>query len=341
MNYPGFVFRELRKRGYGVSELLAGTGLAAERFQDPNHRIEFATLRVFILNAIKATGDPNLGSRLALNFEASYIGPPAYAAMNAASLADGLEVFGRFIQITFPTIQLVFRSGDSSLEPGEAELCLRPRFPLEDIAYFVTSSALVVLNSLLKNMVRVPLIASRCEVTIAEPKGWAEISSEVLRVPVLFAGQENRMIFPAALLNLPLPGADPINHQRLVAFCERFLSETEFVSTPVSQVLSFLEAEKNLVASLADAAAALGYSERGLRRQLERCGTSYRKLIEQTLERRARQMLANNALSIKVIADQLGYNTPSNFARSFKRWTGDTPKAFRERQGHDTSGGQE
>ena len=90
----------------------------------------------------------------------------------------------------------------------------------------------------------------------------------------------------------------------------------------------------------AEAAAALGYSERGLRRYLERSGTSYRKLTEQVLDRRAREMLANSALPIHVISHELGYETPSNFVRSFKRWTGETPKAFRDRNAAAARGGQ-
>lgn len=340
MNYPGFVFRELRKKGYTAEALLDGTGLTEVHFQDPKSRVEFATLRRFVLNAIKATGDPHLGPRLALHFEANYIGPPAYAAMNAPRLVDGLEVFSRFLQLTFPAIEFSFESQGGTSKSREAEIRVRPRFPLGDIAYFVTSSALLVLDNVLKDMLRMPLVASHCEVTICEPKGWAEIASEIARVPVRFEAPENRIFFPADLLEQPLPGADPINHQRLVAVCERFLSEAGHVTTPVSQVLSFLEGERNLGVPLSDAAAALGYSERGLRRQLERSGTSYRKLMEQLIAGRARDMLANTSLPINSIAYELGYEKPSNFARSFKRWTGETPKGFRERSRVVVNGGR-
>lgn len=330
MNYPAFVFRELRKRGYSADALLHGTGISHEQFGDPKSRIAFPTLRQFILNATEATGDMHLGPRLALHFEASYIGPPAYAAMNAPRLGDGLAVFGRFAHLTFPAIECGLPAMGGDLRSGEAEICLRPRLPLESIAYFVTSSALLVLNNLLKGMLRMPLVASRCEVTISQPVGWTEISKDITRVPVRFEASKNRIIFPAALLDQQLPGADAINHQRLVALCERLSAEAGHVDTPVSQVVSFLEGENSFGWSLSDAAAALGYSERGLRRQLERSGTSYRKLVEQLLERRARELLANTSQPIHIIAHELGYETPSNFARSFKRWTGMTPRAYRE-----------
>jgi AraC-like DNA-binding protein len=235
--------------------------------------------------------------------------------------------------LTFPAIEFAFSAPEEGSDAREAEVCVRPVIPLDDIAYFVNSSALIVLNNLLKDMLRMPLVASRCEATIREPNCWAEVAGEITRVPVRFEAQDNRILFPADLLERPLPGADPINHKRLVALCERFSAEAETLGTPVGQVLSFLECEKNFGAALSEAAVALGYSERGLRRCLERSGTSYRKLMEQVLERRARDMLANSTIPVHVIAHELGYDTPSNFARSFKRWTGETPKAFRDRNG--------
>ncbi|ESQ75140.1 AraC family transcriptional regulator [Asticcacaulis sp. AC402] len=341
MNYPGFVFRELLKSGYSAKALLNGTGLTEERFNDPNSRVEFFTLRLFILNAIKETGDLHLGSRLALRFEPNYIGPPAYAAMNAETLIDGLETLGRFLHLTFPAFDFMFNSWSDSPEGRDAEICLSPKLPLEDVAYFVTSSALIVINNLLKDMVRLPVVVTHCEAAIAEPPGWADIATEVSRIPVRFGASVNRIKFPSPLLYHQLPGADPINHQRLVALCERFSADAGYVTSPISQIFSFLENERNLGLPLSDAATALGYSERGLRRQLERYGTTYRQLIEQRLEGRARDRLANSTMPINAIAYDLGFDTPSNFARSFKRWTGESPKSFRDRMARAAQHGHE
>lgn len=329
-NYPAFVYRQLSERGYSSEALLKHTGLTEEGLQDPNTRVVFSTLRRFILNVIETTGDPHIGARLALRFEANYIGPPAYAAINAPRLIDGLEVLGRFIHMTFPAIEFTFPVSGSGPVSGDAEICIRAKFPFDDIGYFVTASALLGLNNLLMGMLRVPRVASRCDVAMAEPDGWAEISDEISRVPVSFDASKTRLIFPAELLYRALPGADPINHKRIVALCEHFLAQSGAVTTPVCEVIAFLEGEINISASLPEAAATLGYSERGLRRQLERSGTSYRRLVEQQQERRARDLLTNTSLSIQVIAYQLGYETPSNFARGFKRWTGKSPKAYRD-----------
>ncbi|MEL7500688.1 MAG: AraC family transcriptional regulator ligand-binding domain-containing protein [Planctomycetota bacterium] len=329
MNYPGFVFRSLCNDGHDAKSLLAGTGLSAENLQDPKFRTGFAPLRQFLLNAIATTGDRHLGIRLARRFEPNYIGLPAYAAMNASHFEDALVLLTRFFFLSFPAIDFSFPDADGELELGEAGVRLRPRFPLEDITYFGVSSALIGCNGLFNGMLRTGQVTSRGEMTIRKPEGWEEIAGDI-GFPIRFEASKNRLIFASELLTQPLPGADPINHQRLLELCEKFAADAEYETTLASRVLSFLETDGNLGASLSEAAATLGYSERGLRRQLARTGTSFRILTDQVRKRRAKELLIYTARSIQDIAYELGYEAPSNFARSFKRWTGASPTKFRE-----------
>lgn len=329
MNYPGFVFRTLREAGYPADALLAGTGLEEMRLSDPHFRCGFHPLRRLFLNALDESGDPNLGVNLALQFQPTYIGLPAYTAMNAARFKDGLEVLARFFFLSFPAFEFRLIQGEAGLDAEEAAVRLRSKFPFEDIAYFGFSSAIVAINGLLKAMLRSDRIATRAEMTVDTPEGWTCMEAEI-GFPIRFGATENRIIFSNALLDRPLPGADPINHARLLGLCEQFAAEMAFETTPVTQVIAILEAAPALKLSLSDVAADLGYSERGLRRQLDRSGTSYRKLVDQVREQRARTLLSGSAQPIKAIAGALGFESSSNFARSFKRWTGLSPKAFRD-----------
>ncbi|MEL6572431.1 MAG: AraC family transcriptional regulator ligand-binding domain-containing protein [Pseudomonadota bacterium] len=329
MNYPGFVFRTLREEGYPADTLLAQTGLDAARFSDPRFRCGFAPLRRLFLNAIEQTGNPNLGIGLARQFQPTYIGMPSYTATNAARFREGLDVLTRFFFLNFPAFEVRLVDNDTGLQTGEAALRLRSKFPFEDIEYFGFSSAIVAINGLLKAMLQSDHAATRAEMTVGQPKEWPAIEAEI-GFPVRFAAAENQIIFPAVLLDRPLPGADPINHARLLGLCEQFAEEMAFETTPVTQVMAILEDAPSLTVSLSDVAAELGYSERGLRRQLGRSGTSYRKLLDHVREQRARALLSGGMQPIKAIAGALGFESSSNFSRSFKRWTGLTPKAFRE-----------
>ncbi|MEO1474071.1 MAG: AraC family transcriptional regulator ligand-binding domain-containing protein [Pseudomonadota bacterium] len=338
MNYPGFVFRTLREEGYLADALLKETGLEEARFSDPRYRCGFEPLRRLFLNAIELTGNPNLGVKLARQFQPTYIGIPSYTAMNAARFRDGLDVLARFFFLNFPAFEVRLIEGGASLPAGEAAIRLRSKFPFEDIAYFGFSSAIFAINGLMTAMLQADHVASRAEMVVNTPEGWQCLETEI-GFPVRFAASENQIIFPEELLDRPLPGSDPINHARLMGLCEQFAEEMAFETTPVTQVMEILEGAPTLTVSLSDVAAELGYSERGLRRQLDRSGTSYRKLLDQVRETRARARLSGSTQPIKAIAGALGFESSSNFARSFKRWTGLTPKAFREQaQVQDNAG---
>ncbi|MEL6781474.1 MAG: AraC family transcriptional regulator ligand-binding domain-containing protein [Pseudomonadota bacterium] len=329
MNYPGFVYRTLREGGFGADDLLAETGLAETHLSDPHFRCGFRPLRRLFLNAIDQTEDPHLGVALALKFQPTYIGLPAYTAMNAARFEDGLDVLKRFFFLNFPAFEVSLVQVHAGLHTGGAALRLRSKFPFEDVEYFGFSSVIVALNGLLKAMLQADKAATRAEMTVRRPENWPVIEARI-GFPVRFGAAENQIVFPEDLLARPLPGADPINHARLLGLCEQFAAEMAFETTPVTQVMAILEGSPSLTVSLSDVAAQLGYSERGLRRQLERSGTSYRKLVDQMREQRARNLLSGSTQPIKAIAGALGFESSSNFARSFKRWTGLNPKAYRD-----------
>ena len=58
-------------------------------------------------------------------------------------------------------------------------------------------------------------------------------------------------------------------------------------------------------------------------------GLSVRALIDQTREANARALLGDRSLSLDDVAFLLGYSNESALRRAFKRWTGETPSAFR------------
>ncbi len=328
MNYPGFVFRALRDDGIAADALLAGTGLTEAMLGDPHHRSDFAELRRFYLNGIAATGDPHIGVQLALRFQPSQVGLPFHAAMHAATFADAIRTLGRFMRLTFPAIAF---EGPVSLAGGlqdECAVAIRPTWPLGEIAYFGTSSALIVCERLLSTLLQGMQVTRRAELVVAEPEGWARAAREI-PFPVQFGAPRNALVFPASLLDAPLPTHDPLNWQQLIAVCDRLAEQARGGGGATGQVLRHLQASGDFAASLGQIATKLGFSERSLRRQLARSGTSYRRLVREARYGKAQALLADPAIPIKTIAFELGFDTPSNFARSFKEWSGASPSVFR------------
>ena len=61
-------------------------------------------------------------------------------------------------------------------------------------------------------------------------------------------------------------------------------------------------------------------------------GVNYQQLLDRVREDLACWWLLHSDLTVETIADRLGYQDTSNFSRTFRRWLGVTPRAFRDAQ---------
>lgn len=69
---------------------------------------------------------------------------------------------------------------------------------------------------------------------------------------------------------------------------------------------------------------------RTLKRRLQSEGTTFRILLESSLLERAKLRLIDRSMTVTEIAIGLGYSDLTNFSHAFKRWTGQSPRQFRD-----------
>jgi len=131
------------------------------------------------------------------------------------------------------------------------------------------------------------------------------------------------------VLDLPLDRSDP----EIAAFFEKRLSEQiaslEGAGTVVDEVRELLLTSLPEGASLAWTARQLGMSSRTLQRRLSDAGTSYHRQLDELRHQLAERYMAEGS-SIGEVAFALGFSEPSAFHRAFKRWTGRTPRQWRQ-----------
>ena len=97
----------------------------------------------------------------------------------------------------------------------------------------------------------------------------------------------------------------------------------------IRQLQIFLEVAK--YQDISKAAQSLHMSESSLRRRLQKENTSYQALKDEIRCEVAIDKLLNQNAKVADLAEYLGFTEPSSFVRSFKSWTGQTPKSYRER----------
>ena len=83
------------------------------------------------------------------------------------------------------------------------------------------------------------------------------------------------------------------------------------------------------VPTISDTARRLGMSGRTLQRKLSRQGYAFQTLVDQARRQVAERLLQETDYSLSQIAFMTGYSEQSAFTRAFKRWAGQTPRAYR------------
>lgn len=122
------------------------------------------------------------------------------------------------------------------------------------------------------------------------------------------------------------------NEERFRSICEyanglrqRVLGQLSYASQLEGQIRAAMPHTLTMI----EAAAALGTSERSLRRRLAREGLSYRELVDNVQRARALELLLTGHKSIKEIATAVGFANSSGFVRAYRRWTGRSPGSQR------------
>ena len=151
---------------------------------------------------------------------------------------------------------------------------------------------------------------------------------------VLFRQDATRVRLPVALLARPLRQPDAALLGLLERQAESLLAELPEAGDLEQAVRRAVAASaRESEVSLERVASALHTSPRTLHRRLEALDLGFRELRDDTRRRLAEQHLADPGMGIAEVALLLGYSEQSAFTRAFRRWTGDTPRAFRKANG--------
>ena len=153
------------------------------------------------------------------------------------------------------------------------------------------------------------------------------------RAPVRFNQESATLVFPARDLERRVAGADPM----MRALLEERISHLkgrpgcEF-SDDVRRLLRTRLTSHRCSAD--DTAELLAMHRRTLSRHLKGSGLGYRAITNEIRFEIARQLLQDTQASLAQISAALGYSEASAFTRAFRRWSGQTPTAWRAEGRH-------
>jgi len=301
--------------------ILDGLPVTREALADPTTRIPLKVCEAIIGRAQAMTGEPALAFHVGTQMRVASHGFLGFAAMTASTAREAIDIATRFASTRTSAIALTLH-----VEGDSASLVIEERTPLGTIREFVVIALLVGIWQLGQALTGAPL------------EGFAECAfprpTYTTNLPisdrVRFDCPAHRLVFSAKLLRLPLLQADPVATKIATEQLEKELASVVDAGLP-SRIRALFAARADFP-PITEAAKQLHMSTRTLKRKLAEHGTTFSALRDDQRRQRALLLLDNRDLSIGEIAQKLGYSELPNFTRAFKKWTGLTPVAYRERK---------
>jgi AraC-like DNA-binding protein len=318
----------VRAYGADVAALFHDAGLDPAVLDDPDGRIPLHLLDGLWDGAARVTGDECLGLHAAERVSEGSFGLVSYLGLASPTVGDGLRrVTTYFRLLSEGSAYEIERSGDRA--QVTATQSVRSPAPVRQRVEFTVT---VVYGYLQRHVAR-PWRAREVffEHDAPGPACLAEHARIYAECAPRFAAGASGFAFDAALLDEPLRSADRSLMLLLERLAGQMLAERTEVKTIAAELkLTLLETGPGPDASLTTSAQRMGLSPRTLQRRLREEGTSHHEVLDEVRAIVARRLLDGNA-GLAEVAFALGFSEPAAFHRAFKRWTGQTPSAFRKR----------
>lgn len=251
-----------------------------------------------------------------------------HAVLHAGNLEKALGRAVRFLNVVLDDPR-----GQVGVKNGLAEVVLSDAG--ESRTAFAYRTYWLILHGVMCWLVgrRIPL--RKVDFTCAPPERHADYSV-FFGAPVSFHQQQGCLAFDAEYLKMPTIRSEqglerflrraPANILVRYRHDEGFTSRVrrQFRDVPASSWPNFEQSAKHLRVSTAT-----------LRRQLRAEGQSFSAIKYEIQAARAYALLRDSNQPVAEVAAELGFTEPSAFHRAFRKWTGQSPGAFRRtlRQG--------
>jgi len=168
--------------------------------------------------------------------------------------------------------------------------------------------------------------------TIARPAYAAQIE-QFFGVPVTFGADADALVFERRILDSPLEGAFPALHEQAHFLAQQRLGKEVKRQGVAAEIEEHIHRDPGLLAlGVEDMADRLSLHPRTLQRRLKEEGDSYLNVQARMRHRLACQWLQQGEVSIDDISARLGFSDRRAFTAAFKRWEGETPSAWRDKQ---------
>jgi AraC-like DNA-binding protein len=312
------VIATLERRGIDSDQVLRGSGLTRDAVETPETFVHAMVIHQFLENAAAAAEDPHLLVGIGEALDTTSWPPLIEAAREAETVGSFITLF-----IAKATDHASSAVQQLAIDGPVATLSERRTFkpsitPAQNDAF---GAGLWV--ALLRRSVGDSWDSREVMVTVSDPTVLPPVFYGIQALKGDTLGY--RIRFPSVWLNKPFDKP---------SFLERSSGEVGG-KTPAATLVEAVR--QTLMPHIGDAdltveraAKLCRIKRRALARMLAEQGATLVAVINDLKCEAATEALASSDQSIAKIATSIGFTDPTSFTRSFKRWTGQSPRAYRE-----------
>lgn len=313
-------WQAMRQAGLDCAAIFASVNMP-DAPPDQSQRRENSTQHRFWQAAEQVSGDPDIGLRIGGLMPAFRGQVLEYLFLSSPDFGEGLRRAIRYQRLLTDALQMELRiEGEVAVIHGLAH----------PVRHYL-ECAIAIFLQFFRHVTDGEF--QPAEIWLPYDQGASAADYQrVYHCPVRLGMGEGAIRFDATLLERPSPAAEPqllVMHESLASRHLADLERRELVMRVERELGGLLELGE---VSLDAVAVRLGRNPRTLRADLALAGTTFNDLVARYRERLARRLLSRTREPIDQIVYLTGFSEPSAFTRAFKRWTGETPSAYRQRK---------
>lgn len=329
--YVRYLLDQVAQQGYDTQALLEDVGIAADEIGKGN---EFSAVRFGQLyqRVMYITQDEYFGMLSGSQLPLGAFRMMCHCIIHCSSLGKAIYRAGEFHEICRGTRYkpLVNRSGRYSRmtfglldhlagRPSQVEISSpdRVRTTLSMWHHFICW-----------------LLGTRLELKAVHFCAPAPEDQDLYRTlfqcDVKFNQAEDALVFPSRYLEYPLVQTETSLKDFLHTAPYQLLVPVDNHQSLTAQVVALFGKDfSRELPSAEDVASSVNMSVSTLRRRLQEEGTSFQRIKDECRKDAALTYMNSPQLAINDVARLMGFDEPSAFFRSFKKWTGMTPGDYR------------
>lgn len=320
------IAKSLEDYGVDYRVLFEKAGLDISRIHDYNARYPFSGMTQLWNLSSEATNDPCFGLYTIKYWHPTTLHAFGYAWLASNTVKEALERTVRYIRI-------VNSAANATLEEN-AEGYI---FQIDtDYNNSVVKQSMVGMDAgfaIIIHMCRL-LYGNDFSILRIEMKhsGFDCIAkyTQFFDAQIIFNSSHNKIVFHKNNIEKQLPTSNALlahTNDNIVSNYLSNMDENDVVMRIKSYLVDNLSSGN---VTEKKACEFLNLSQRSLQRKLEDKNVRFKDLLNNTRKDLALLYVKENHMSLTEITYLLGFSKQSNFSRAFKRWTGSSPKQYRQ-----------